>query len=167
MKLYAQHIMNQNVITVNAEMSCKELISVLLSHKITGVPVVNTQGVLVGMMSANDILRSLQSLTETTDGAVSRHLSNASVADAMEPTVIVAYPHTTVEELANLMYRNQVHRIVIVEPTEKRPIGIVTTSDLLKLIATAETLEALCDDCSTWYQRKFHRIPYEALLTMG
>ena len=54
--LTARDIMNREVITVNAESSVKELARILSLHQISGVPVVNNIGKMIGVVTESDLI---------------------------------------------------------------------------------------------------------------
>jgi predicted transcriptional regulator len=180
MKLYAQHIMSTDLITVRPEMLCEEVIELFLANHISGAPVVNPFGVLIGVITMTDILKSGQAYTQTEspleDARLSQILSEEGfhmevvpggfASDFMTPQPFTAFPHTPIEELAAQMYTHRVHRLIIVQSNEQKPVGIVTTFDLLKLIATADALKAQYDTCCCWYERKFSQVPYETIPTL-
>lgn len=68
-------------------------------------------------------------------------LPGDSVRDFMTTTVVTAEPATTVPELARLMLDHQVHSLVVLN-TERHPIGVLTVSDLLQVLAHPELTTA-------------------------
>lgn len=150
MQFYAEDIMSDKLIYARPEMSCEEVMDMLVMHHITGMPVLDSQGGLIGVISFYDIISSNLNLTYPSglmderqiDRALSRegfHVENISsgfVSDFMSRHVVTALPKTPVEVLAFLMYENKIHRIVIMAENANHPAGIVSTFDLLKLMAS-------------------------------
>ncbi len=177
MQLFAQHIMSKDLITLKPEMLCEEAIELLVTHKISGAPVTDQNGDLVGVISMQDILRSGLEYSNASpyfgDSQIDRileeegfHLEDIPggfVSDYMTHHVYTELPHTTVEEMAKLMVNHRIHRVIIVKPDTQKPIGIVTTFDLLKLIAAVDTLEHDINECSNWYSRKFSQIRFDSI----
>lgn len=149
MQFYAKDIMTTNVITARPEMTCDELADVLSVNKITGVPVVNDRGILVGVITIHDLLKAekdipyaatdyfSQTLLDQELGEIGFHLEPAGgfISDYMTRKVYTVSPDTPVEELAALMYRHRIHRVIVVNTSEQKPVGIITTFDLLKMLA--------------------------------
>lgn len=145
---FAMDIMRTDLITARPDMTCEELQELLVINRIGGVPVVDEDEALVGVISMWDILSSGMNLAYTPDyfeamrldgllepkGFHLEMLSAGNVEDYMTRGVITAYPHSRIEELAEMMYTNHIHRVIIVKPQDNTVAGIVTTFDLLKVL---------------------------------
>ncbi|MCE5330274.1 CBS domain-containing protein [bacterium] len=145
--LLAKDIMTENVVTINQEASIKELSELLLDNNISGVPVVNDDGKMVGIATEGDVIVKdtdlhfpryfklldsiiyLESLTKFKN-SLKKHLA-IKVSEIMTPRVVSCLPETLVEDVANLMVNNKVNRIPVVSEDGK-PIGIITRADIVK-----------------------------------
>ncbi len=146
MTLTAQSMMNRHVITARPDMTCEEVQELLVANRISGAPVVDETGCLVGLISMSDILNTGLNLafspsfqeSDALDRALESegfHLESITegfVSDFMTRRVITATPETAIEALAEIMYKNRIHRVVIVDARNQQLCGIVTTFDLLK-----------------------------------
>jgi len=156
MQFYAKDIMSENLITVRPEMSCEEVMDLFFEHHISGAPVLDKNNALVGVISMTDVIKSGLNFPYShnffEDAQLDRiiaeegfHIEEVNigfVSDYMTPHVHTALPDTPVEELAKTMYQKHIHRIIILDPSTSGPVGIVSTFDLLKLMAEAgSTLE--------------------------
>lgn len=145
MKFTAKDVMSTDLITVSPYMSCKDLEELFVSEKISGAPVVNNLGELQGVISVYDVLESeyhhnffsesYESYNYGEDNTPLEHLYEDRVEDYMQRKAYTAHPDTPVEELATTMYNNKIHRVIILDPLTEKPVGIVSTFDLLKLQA--------------------------------
>lgn len=151
----AEDIMNRNVLCVFSDMDLRDLTKVLLEHGITGAPVTMADGTLRGVVSQSDLLRysvsrddelKVESDFYGTARIEGRYLprgfqiedvNTAKVADVMTPVVHSVRSSTPVEEVARLMRRKHVHR-VIVEKNGK-VIGIISALDVLAVLTSAST----------------------------
>ena len=132
--------MQTEVVTVDVDVDIWTLARVLSERGITGVPVVDDKGELVGVVSQTDIIRHLKELAisaaEGQDFYEGEEAKNwgpfktrATARELMSPEVITASETTPVETLARSMLKRRIHRVII---TRGRKIaGIVTTMDLL------------------------------------
>ncbi len=98
---------------------------VLDEAHISGAPVVDARGSLVGVLSRTDLLhaRATERLWERWPGLRVRHL--------MHWPAITVLATLSLDEAAALMEREHVHRLVVVEPGRDRPVGILSTTDLV------------------------------------
>ncbi len=153
--LRAHDIMNAEVIKVRDDMTVRELASFLVDNEISGAPVENREGKLVGVVSLTDI-----ALTVSGGDAVALDRSNPSffvrgweealdveamtgfhveegegllVREIMTPSIYSVPEDTPVAEVARTMLDAHLHRLLVTRGD--RLAGIITTSDLLQLIA--------------------------------
>ena len=149
----AADLMNPRVLTVRVDLTVRELANVLVENEISGAPVEDRSGKLVGVVSLTDIAAALADdeedsegergdffLSEWADDGMSREeieglaLDEAElmVAEIMTPEVFTVREDTPVSEIAEAMIQNHVHRILVTR--EDRVVGIISTSDLLGLL---------------------------------
>lgn len=98
---------------------------VLDEAHISGAPVVDARGSLVGVLSRTDLLhaRATERLWTRWPGLRVRHL--------MHWPAITVLATLSLDDAAALMEREHVHRLVVVEPGRDRPVGILSTTDLV------------------------------------
>jgi CBS domain-containing protein len=118
----AAEIMTQPVVTIRPEASLLAAIKLLLRHHISGLPVVDAAGGLVGLITERDIMNF----------ALSGDAAESTVADAMTTEVISFSPDAELATLANCFIAKGIRRVPIVEGT--RVLGIVSRRDILREI---------------------------------
>ena len=132
-------VMTKPVVTVAARTPLKDVARLLVSRRISGVPVVDEDGSVLGVVSEADILAKersrggtrslLDHLLEPT-GADTKHDAR-DAADAMTSPAVVIRPDRPVAEAAALMLDRSVNRLPVVEKHGKL-LGIVTRADLVR-----------------------------------
>lgn len=150
MGVCARDIMTREVICARKEMTVLELARLLHDHKITGVPVLDEGGVLVGVVSMTDILlndgvldgepvmasdyyKHVEAGHDTWwDDFSPEDAPNLKVGDIMSPEAITAPGDGSIADLAGVMFTSKIHRVIIVEGD--RLAGIVSTMDILKAV---------------------------------
>ena len=118
-------VMTPNPISITESASLAEAAGILDSKKITGLPVVDENGCLVGMISQTDLVRAR---------ANSHLVSNwpgLAVGQIMSKPALTIESGASIEEAARLMDQRRVHRLVVVDAAAT-PIGIISTSDLVR-----------------------------------
>lgn len=147
--LKVRDIMKTEVITVTPETSVRELADVLAKHKISGVPVVDARGGVVGMVSDSDVILQDADLhfpyyINFLDGIIYlesfhkfrerfRKAFAVKVGDIMTTDVISIAPDASVHDAATLMADNKVNRLPVVGP--QGLVGILTRGDIVEAIA--------------------------------
>ena len=119
-QLTAKDVMSKTVVTVRDDLTLEQVADVLASHEISGAPVEDDQGSLLGVVSVTDVNRSAAE-------------PRLRVRQIMTPIADTVSERTAVPEIARLMVANHYHRMVVTR--RERPVGIVSSMDLLKLIA--------------------------------
>ena len=126
-------LMSPDPITIGEGAPADEAVRMLEEHEISGMPVVDGDGLLVGMLSQTDVVhaRATEYLWSRWPGLKVRHL--------MHTPVLTADPSMPLDEAARLMERARVHRLVVVGDDQRTPIGIISTSDLVRALAHRPT----------------------------
>ena len=153
MDILALEIMTDKLVTVSPDMKCEEAVVLLIDNQISGAPVVDGEFNLVGVISVHDILNFgvnvpyvstylretelLEQLLKKNKSFHEESIKEGFVQDFMTTEVYSATGKTNVKDLAQQMMDKRVHRIIIVDETSKKPIGIVTTFDILKYVTSS------------------------------
>jgi CBS domain-containing protein len=148
----ASDLMNPQVITVRDDMTVRDLASFLIESEISGAPVADAEGRLVGVVSLVDIAAVASGEGRRVDGSgffgpdwddgldeedmEDLEQEGLRVADIMTPQIYSVTEDATVSEIASLMLKGHLHRLLVTR--EDRAIGILTTSDLLGLLVAED-----------------------------
>jgi CBS domain-containing protein len=118
-------VMTPNPISITETASLAEAAGILDSKKITGLPVVDCDGVLVGVLSQTDLVRARanQHLVSNWPGL--------AVGQIMTKPALTIASSASIEEAAKEMDKLRVHRLVVIDAAAT-PIGIISTSDLVR-----------------------------------
>jgi CBS-domain-containing membrane protein len=147
--LTADDVMSRHVKTIPEEMPLQEAARMLAREHVSGAPVVNPQGKCVGVLSAIDFVRWADKGTEPAPAKswpsycsdwqmVDLHcLPKDAVRTHMSADVVTARPTDPITKLARMMIDAHIHRIVVTD-AERRPIGIVSSTDILAAVARLE-----------------------------
>lgn len=125
-RISARDLMNSAVLAVRSELTAVELANFLIENEISGAPVENGDGELVGVVSALDLARAVA------DPATRDRLSEVTVADLMTPEVRSVDEDAPVEQVALAMLHAHVHRVVVTRDDEPR--GLISSTDLMGLL---------------------------------
>ncbi|ADW17263.1 CBS domain containing membrane protein [Desulfobulbus propionicus DSM 2032] len=147
--LKAQDIMTREVITVNARTSVRELAALLLSHKISGAPVVDEAGKVIGVVTESDLIFQNKKVHLPTAFAILdafvfleppdrmkeelRKMAGTRVGDICSTPLISVGPETDLEELATLMAEKKMHTLPVM--AEGTLVGVIGKSDIIRTIA--------------------------------
>ncbi len=112
-----REIMTSGVISVPEDSTIEDAARTLARHRISGLPVVNAAGGLVGLVTEYDLISK----------------QGHSVAEIMSRGVISVTEDTDVEEVSHLLTNRRIRRVPVLRGD--RLVGIVSRSDLVKQIA--------------------------------
>ena len=143
----AADVMVRNVITVGPDACVQDVAHILLTTRISGVPVVDSNGELVGIVSEGDLMRRAEAGTDRRrpwwlaiftgkEGLAMEFIREHSrkIADVMTREVITAAPDTPLWRIANLLEKNAIKRVPIVK--DGKVVGIVSRANLLQALAS-------------------------------
>ena len=121
--LSAKDVMSPAVISVTPETSMNEAMEILLANRVSGLPVIDAAGRLVGVISEIDRLRTLNK---------PEPIENARVADFMTPGVITVDENATANQIADLLIRVGIRRLPVVR--NGNVVGIISRRDLVRAL---------------------------------
>ncbi len=125
----AAEIMTAKVLLADSDWTLSRLTSFFKEHKISGAPVNDSTGRLVGVVSLTDILIA-QQLNGGSHSANNLDYLQLNVADIMTHNVKVVTMNTPLFKVANLMVTNNIHRVMVAH--DKKIVGIISSLDMLR-----------------------------------
>jgi CBS domain-containing protein len=154
----AHQIMTRHVITVGADTSVADAILTMLQHRVSGLPVVDSQGKLIGIISQGDFVRRAEIGTERKRGPWLSYLAGSDkiaadfvhahgrkVGEIMTPDPVTITEDIPLDRIVQIMESSGVKRLPVLRGD--RLVGIVTRSDFLAPVAElARNAEGLSAD---------------------
>jgi len=155
----AHQIMTRQVITIAAEASIVDAANIMLVKHISGLPVVDQAGRLVGIVSQGDFIRRAEIGTQRKRGRWLKFLlgpggaasdfvreRGRKVGEIMTPDPRTVTEDATLEDIVELMERNHVKRLPVLRGDKL--VGIVTRTNLLQAVAglTRDVPDPTADD---------------------
>ena len=144
----ASTIMHSPALCVPESASLCEAVSILGNHKISGAPVVDSDGKISGVVSEKDILRtigldgmtrSMQLLGCSEEIVPSLLLTKPQnqllVRDVMTRPAVSVFDSSTLAEVMDIFKKQSMNRIPVVNP-EQMPMGIITRNDIIETFST-------------------------------
>ena len=145
-RILVKDVMTKNVIAVKKDTKVSELIEILSKNRISGVPVVDEENRVVGIVSEADLLfttktgkiRGLRDFLKRLIGEEYSTLTtplpgDLKVEDIMTSPVITASPDMDIEEASKILSEKRIKRLPVVDKNGKL-IGIITRHDLVSAI---------------------------------
>ena len=126
-------LMQTEVITIDAAEPVRQAVELLVDGHISGLPVVEGQGKLVGVLSAGDILQAESGLEEPE--AIARLFQETTVRDLMTPRPQTISPQATIHEAAQRLLYLEVHRLFVEQ--DGHLVGVISSTDLVRHMAGA------------------------------
>jgi CBS domain-containing protein len=120
------NLMTIDPVVIDSEEPVTAAEDMIRTYRVSGLPVVEDGGV-VGVISQTDLV------TARSIGLISANWENLRVRHLMTQPAVTVQASTSLERAADLMLDRHIHRIVVVDE-EAAPIGVITTSDLLRAL---------------------------------
>jgi CBS domain-containing protein len=145
----AGDLMTRDVVVVHPETSLLEAVQLMAAHKISGVPVVDADGTIVGMVSEGDLVRWHEGYTERQARWLDMLADGFELAPAflngireqkrkvhniMTRGAVTVTEEIAARDVAHLMYEKNIKRVPVVR--DGKLVGIVARSDLVRALAT-------------------------------
>jgi len=138
-------VMTQPVISVTPETTIAEAAGLLLQHRISGLPVVDPGGSVVGIVTEGDLLRRTETGTARrharwlefliAPGRLAQEYTNANarkVEEVMSADVVAVAPRDPLAEVVRLMERRHIKRVPVIEAG--RLVGIISRANLVQAL---------------------------------
>jgi CBS domain-containing protein len=147
LNIVARDLMSKyELVTVSPRTTVLELDRVLNESGVSGVPVVNAAGEVVGVVSQSDVIRFLyhelnphlsffSDLTRPQDldhGSLAEHLRETPVREIMHDGLYSVPPDADVPTIAHTLRRHHIHRVLVLE--NKQLLGVISTFDLIAIL---------------------------------
>lgn len=125
--------MTRNPVTITEETSIDDALHVMRERKIRRLPVLDSSGKMVGIVSDRDLLHAAPS-PATSLSVYELHylLSKLTIKRVMSSPVITVSPSTPVEEAAHIMADNKIGGLPVLE--NGKLVGIITETDIFKIL---------------------------------
>lgn len=146
--MLAKDIMEKNVITIKEDESVEEAARLLIENEISGVPVVDQEGHLKGIISEGDLIYRekqlhIPAVIQILDSTIFveslkkfqqefKKITAYKVKDLMTKKVVTVEANTPTEKIATLMIEEKINRIPVIQ--EGKVVGIITRQNILKSI---------------------------------
>jgi CBS domain-containing protein len=130
-RLRVADLMTIDPIVVSVDASLEEAEELLRRHRITGLPVVDLAGRLVGVISQTDLLYLA---VPTVRALIHHHASGIRVGEVMSAPPRIIDASATLQDAAILMHEERLHRLVAVDD-HGRPTGVISAMDFVALAA--------------------------------
>ena len=117
--------MAKHLITFNPRQTIGEVVKAMLKHKISGAPVVNEEGVLIGLISEKDCLKVMLDFAYH-----NQPLSSSKVVDYMTTEVTTVSSDANVFDVASLFVKTNFRRFPVLR--QGKLVGQVSRRDILK-----------------------------------
>jgi len=157
----AADIMTRRMVTIDPDSSIADAAKRMIEHRISGMPVLDTDGRLVGLISEGDLLhrsemgtdqrqrrswwlRFISGPTGAADDYVKSH--SHKVGDVMTRSVVSVSPDASLSEIVRVLERHRIKRVPVLD--NGTLVGIVSRANLLQALAAsaAEVQEVSVDD---------------------
>ncbi|MFZ5688104.1 MAG: CBS and ACT domain-containing protein [Bacillota bacterium] len=151
--MFVKRYMTPNPVTMFPDTSISEALTTMRTKGFRHIPVVNQEGLLLGIVSQTDLLKvSPSPATSLSIWELNYLIAKMTIADAMVQKVVTIKPEATVEEAAILLRGNKIGSLVVIDD-HKRVVGILTETDIFDAFLAAlgsgsggARLVVKCDD---------------------
>lgn len=148
--LTAKDLMSAEVIAVTVDTEIRELAKILAANRISGVPVLDGSGRVIGVVTESDLIFQNKKVHIPTAFAILdsfifledpekmeqelRKMAGTKVADICTANPVTVREDTAVEEIATLMAEKKIHTLPVLDQNGQL-VGVIGKADLIRMIA--------------------------------
>ena len=149
--LKAEDLMTREVITVTPQTEVTQIAALLLEKRLNGVPVVDPEGGLVGIICQSDLIAEQKKLPIPSvftildafipiyaPGKTEKEMQKIAAikaSDAMTTDPVTVGPETGIDEIASIMVNRSIHTIPVVE--RGKLVGVIGKEDILRTLVAS------------------------------
>ncbi|MCI5159404.1 MAG: CBS domain-containing protein [Candidatus Electrothrix sp. AUS1_2] len=147
--LRAKDLMTENVIAVTKDTEVRELAKILTENKISGVPVLDEDGTLAGVVTESDLIFQNKKVHIPTAVAIldaffflespekmekeMKKMAGVTVGDIYASEVVSVQQDTPLDEIATLMAEKNIHTLPVLD--QGKLVGVIGKRDIIRTIA--------------------------------
>ena len=151
----AKDIMVKDVVYLSPGTEITKAVEILLNNHFNGVPVIDTNGLLIGILCQSDLIFQKKTIPfppifTILDGIIPlssskklekefQKIAATTVEHAMITKPVSVQPDTPISEIASLMVEKHFHTIPVVK--EKKLVGIIGKEDILRILMTETKID--------------------------
>jgi CBS domain-containing protein len=145
-----RELMTRRVLSIGPEAPIKDVAKILVQNRISGLPVCDIAGHVLGVISEGDIIYKEHDPTEGSRGGLLAWMSNSTsrypgytksralaARSAMTAPALTIAPYQSVSEAARLMAKHGVNRLPVVK--DDKLVGIITRADLVRAFTRTDS----------------------------
>jgi CBS domain-containing protein len=121
--LNAHDLMSPQVVVAKENTNAEQISARLLAGEFNGVPIVDDNGAVIGIVTALDILRAIQG---------GKKLNTMLARDIMTPNPSTVKKDTPIEEIIRILVEKEIVLVPVVEDNDNKLIGVVARLDILR-----------------------------------
>jgi CBS domain-containing protein len=144
--MFARDVMTREVVTIRPDTLLAEAVALMVTSRISGLPVLNAAGHLLGILTEGDLLRRFElgttrqrpawlNFLRGPGGAAADYVRSRTlhVQDVMTPSPVRVAPEASLEQVVELMERERIKRVPVV--LDQKVVGIISRGDLVRALA--------------------------------
>ncbi|MBT6046751.1 MAG: CBS domain-containing protein [Candidatus Scalindua sp.] len=118
-------IMTRGVVTVRYDGTMPQIAGIMSEDNISCIVIVNQNDETAGIVTSLDIVKAFGKKTED-------EIKKTAAEDIMTPIVYNVNPEMTLKEVSNIMVVKDIHRVVVLSPEGRKPVGLLSATDIVK-----------------------------------
>ena len=118
-------IMTRGIVTVRYDETMPKIAGIMSEENISCIVIVNQNDETAGIVTSLDIVKAFGKKKED-------EIEKTAAEDIMTPIVYNVNPEMTLKEVSNIMVIKDIHRVVVLSPEGRKPVGLLSATDIVK-----------------------------------
>ena len=124
-KILVRDIMVRGVVTVQVGETVSKVAEIMTDEDISCLVIVDRSDEAAGVISSFDLMKVFSEKTAA-------DIEKTTAEDIMTSVVVEAYPEMNLKEVSNIMIAKRVHRVIVLSPVGRKPVGLLSATDIVK-----------------------------------
>ncbi len=125
MEKKVRDIMARGIVTVRYDKTMPQIAGIMSEDNISCIVIVNQNDETAGIVTSLDIVKAFGEKSED-------EIEKTTAEDIMTPIVYNVNPEMTLKEVSNIMVVKDIHRVVVLSPEGRKPVGLLSATDIVK-----------------------------------
>ncbi len=130
-RIKAADIMSRYAITASEDATIENIAHLMMRFKISGIPVINRDKKVVGIITATDLFKLMGKMTTDIERGVSLNYSQLSADTLMTKEVMLITSETSLFEIIKIMTEKNIHTLPVVVIDKQEIVGVIGRRDVI------------------------------------
>lgn len=124
-EIIVRDIMTRGVVIGQYGQSLHKIAEIMTEDDLSCIVILDQSDEAAGIITSLDLVKAFSEKT-------TEDIENTRAENIMTPFIVEAHPEMNLKEVANIMVAKNVHRVIILSPVGRKPVGLISDTDIIR-----------------------------------